>query len=402
MPLDPNIILSGKMPDIDPVGTAYKAMSMREMMQNSQIKQTEIDKTQNIKNALAGATTVDADGNVNFDHKKAVSNLSTVDPIAATQVQKQFQDQDLSNLKYQRDMADSLLSNVRHGPGVPPEITQNDWSNMRAMGIKANLPNAQNVPEIYPGESYFQSMMASHLNAKEQLENYQKNQGLAIDQQKANASTEEVSNKKQELQIERYKAFGGQPPGGAGATGATGGVQGGQVSDPSALVKNLVPPQHQQKVFDEIEAAQNTTQNASKILNAFDASAKEARPMSGGTGTSLSAINPWDSTANQKALHALMGPTFKDVEGTVRQAAMDNMNKNTTPQFGDSDRTIGIKRNALVGYLQSKSSAPTAKGFGIDLKNFPTTSFKTGPAVDADLGSMSNDDLRDYIKTHGG
>ncbi len=83
-----------------------------------------------------------------------------------------------------------------------------------------------------------------------------------------------------------------------------------------------------------------------------------------------------------------MGPTFQDIEGTVRQAAMDNMNQNTTPQFGDNEATIAKKRDALVGYITSKSSAPTAKGFGIDLSKFPTTAqsnatskYKTGDVV---------------------
>ncbi len=49
------------------------------------------------------------------------------------------------------------------------------------------------------------------------------------------------------------------------------------------------------------------------------------------------------------------------------------MFENTTPQFGDSKDTINKKRDALLGYMKSKSSAPTAKGFGIDLKKFNST-----------------------------
>ncbi len=143
--------------------------------------------------------------------------------------------------------------------------------------------------------------------------------------------------------------------------------------DPSTRVQFLVPPERQQKVFDEIEAAQNTSANGPGIMQAFDNAAKEVRPLTGGTGTSLTAFNPSIKSANQKALIARMGPTFKDVEGTVRQAAMDNMEHNTTPQFGDSDNTIATKRASLIQYLRSKEAAPTAKGFGIDLSRFPST-----------------------------
>lgn len=135
--------------------------------------------------------------------------------------------------------------------------------------------------------------------------------------------------------------------------------------DPASYVRYVVPPDRQQKVFDEIDAAQNTRANAPQILQAFDSAASKLHAAD---------FVPGMNNADQKALHALLGPTFKDVEGTVRQAAMDNMFDNTTPQFGDSKATIEKKRDALLGYMKSKSAAPTAKGFNIDLSKFNTTS----------------------------
>lgn len=134
--------------------------------------------------------------------------------------------------------------------------------------------------------------------------------------------------------------------------------------DPSVFVPRVVPEPRQKEVFTEIERAQDTKKLAGDIMKAFDNAAHNVH---------VADFVPGAANADQKALHALMGPTFKDVEGTVRQAAMDNMNKNTTPQFGDNKNTIKTKRNALMGYLQSKSSAPTAKGFGIDLDKFNST-----------------------------
>ena len=135
--------------------------------------------------------------------------------------------------------------------------------------------------------------------------------------------------------------------------------------DPATRVQWLVPKEHQAKVFDEIDAAKATAQNAPKILEAFDNAAKNLHAAD---------FVPGMDNADQKAIHALMGPTFKDVEGTVRQAAMDNMAHNTTPQFGDDANTVKTKRNALIGYLTSKQSAATGKGYGIDLSRFPSTS----------------------------
>ena len=138
-------------------------------------------------------------------------------------------------------------------------------------------------------------------------------------------------------------------------------------ADPATRVQFLVPPSHQAKVFDEIGAAQNSVQSGPKILEAFDNAANKIH---------LADFNPFDENVDQKSMHTLLGPTFKDVEGTVRQAAMDNVFHNTTPQFGDSKRTLAVKRASLEQYLQSKSAAPTAKGFGIDLNKFPSTNIK--------------------------
>jgi hypothetical protein len=136
-------------------------------------------------------------------------------------------------------------------------------------------------------------------------------------------------------------------------------------ADPSTRVQFLVPPAQQGKVFDEIGAAQETAKSAPAILQAFD---RAASP------THLKDYIPGMENADQKAIHALMGPTFKDIEGTVRQAAMDNMAHNTTPHpFSDTAQEIQTKRNALEGYLTSKMAAPNAKGFGIDLTKFPST-----------------------------
>jgi hypothetical protein len=140
-------------------------------------------------------------------------------------------------------------------------------------------------------------------------------------------------------------------------------------ADPAQMVRYLVPKEHQQKVFDEIDTAQNTAANAPQILQAFDKASNNMHAMD---------LVPGTLNADQKALHALMGPTFKDVEGTVRQAAMDNMFKNITPQVGDDANTKRTKRAALVGYLKSKSAAPVAKGYGLDLQKFNSTNFNGG------------------------
>lgn len=137
-------------------------------------------------------------------------------------------------------------------------------------------------------------------------------------------------------------------------------------SDPSMFVSHLVPKEHQKAVFDEIQRAQDTKHMGKSILEAFDTAATENTIARTGAGLLR-------TPGSVYALHQAMQPTFKDLEGTVRQAAMDNTFKNITPMPGDTQHKIDQKREALEQYLQSKAAAPTAKGFGIDLDRFGTT-----------------------------
>jgi len=137
-------------------------------------------------------------------------------------------------------------------------------------------------------------------------------------------------------------------------------------TDPAVLVPYRVPKEHQEAVYKEVERAQDTRRMGDAILKAFDNAANENTVLK--TGAGLLRTPPSVLT-----LHQAMQPTFKDLEGTVRQAAMDNTFKNITPAPGDLGSTVAIKREALKDYLRSKASAPRAKSFGIDLDKFKST-----------------------------
>ena len=137
--------------------------------------------------------------------------------------------------------------------------------------------------------------------------------------------------------------------------------------DPAAFVPSVVPADRQKDVFGEIERAQDTRRMGDTILKSFDQAAHDNTVLKTGAGLVR-------TPASVYALHQSMQPTFKDLEGTVRQAAMDNTFTNITPRPGDTRATINTKRDALVDYLKSKVSAPQAKAYGIDLDKFQTTS----------------------------
>lgn len=131
------------------------------------------------------------------------------------------------------------------------------------------------------------------------------------------------------------------------------GAEKGNIS-PAKLVPALVPQHHQEAVYKELERAENTRKAAGEILKAFDTA---------GAQWKMKGVD----RSGQKAFEALMGPTFADIEGTVRQAAMDNAFHNMKPMPGDTDEDLRMKRQTVEHYLQSKSAAPRSESYGIKL-----------------------------------
>lgn len=153
-----------------------------------------------------------------------------------------------------------------------------------------------------------------------------------------------------------------------------GGQQGGAFNqaDPSMLVGQLVPKELQPKAYEEIGRAQNVAKNKEAILAAFDRAADEMH--SGGTGVLNAATLGHYESPGQKALMQLLLPNFKQIDGTVRQAAMDETFKNVVPTGWNMKDAVQSKRQALVNWMQSEMSAPITKGNGIDLSRFASTS----------------------------
>lgn len=140
--------------------------------------------------------------------------------------------------------------------------------------------------------------------------------------------------------------------------------------DPASMVPYIVPQDRQKEVFQEIKDAQNITKNGPKILSAFDQAVKDKSLGSG-------KINP----VSINNLHQLMLPLFEGIDGTVRQAAMDETFRNITPSLLDSDAKSEPRRKALVDWITSRSAAPTSKGFGLDLAKFQSTSHDVGGQI---------------------
>lgn len=148
----------------------------------------------------------------------------------------------------------------------------------------------------------------------------------------------------------------------------TNGAGGLGQKDPATLVPALVPKEQQAKVFDEIKYAQNVKSLTPKILAAFDEATKAG----------FAKTVPGLESAGQKAFSGLINTTVQETEGTARAAAFKSIEDKMRPQFGDSAETLASKRRTVVDYLSSKSAAPNAKAFGIDLAKFASTAPQRG------------------------
>lgn len=145
-------------------------------------------------------------------------------------------------------------------------------------------------------------------------------------------------------------------------------AQGGFVqADPAQLVPYMVKdPAQQQKVYEEIGRAQNVGTNGSKIMKAFEDASNDNTVLSTGAGYLR-------TPGSVMALHQLLLPNFKQIDGTVRQAAMDETFHNVTPAPGDTQAKLASKRQALQDWMHSETAAPIAKGHLLDLSRFAST-----------------------------
>lgn len=161
---------------------------------------------------------------------------------------------------------------------------------------------------------------------------------------------------------------------GAGAGATQPGLSG---IDPAILVPTYIKdPAAQKAALEEIKNRQNVSLNGQKILAAFDQAAKDTSGM--GAASSL-AYTP----GSIMSLHQLMLPNFKTIDGTVRQAAMDESFHNVTPSGMDTADRLASKRQALHDWMVSESASPMTHGASqgmIDLDKYSKTALPSGIA----------------------
>lgn len=140
--------------------------------------------------------------------------------------------------------------------------------------------------------------------------------------------------------------------------------------EPEQAVAHLVPKEHQKEVFGEIKRAEDARRNESAILSEFDKAAKD------NTLTRRVFQHAGAEPASLANTRNMLMPVLKDNEGRINETEIKMM-EDYLPKAGDSDSKIAQKRQSLQSFIQAKKSAPTAKGFGIDLESLNST--RTAP-----------------------
>lgn len=187
MDLNPNIILSGKPADPpNPLAMATQALNLKDLAAKSQINQYQMQQAMAQRQAAANSITTDESGNPQFDQKNYLNQMAKINPAGLQQAQQEQGQMSLEQLKNHNDMAQQLMQSVPTGADVAPDQKQSAWS--KAINIaKANgLPQADKMPDQYPGDSFVNNLQMHLLNAKDQIELQQKGQDLAIRQEEAN------------------------------------------------------------------------------------------------------------------------------------------------------------------------------------------------------------------------
>ena len=150
--------------------------------------------------------------------------------------------------------------------------------------------------------------------------------------------------------------------------------------DPLEAVPLLVPDHAKAApIYEEIARARTVAKHLPMAMDAFD---KAAQDVGGPTGYAAYAGGMRHSP-HQQHLESLMLPMFTDIDGTVRQGAMDTAFATMLPSAGDGARKLAVKRQALIDWFTSKAQHPNATANRIPIPDVDAVinKFQTKPSL---------------------
>jgi hypothetical protein len=143
-------------------------------------------------------------------------------------------------------------------------------------------------------------------------------------------------------------------------------------ANPEEFIPIIVPEAHQKEALAEVKRARDTQHGMQFAMQAFEDMVNQVKSVK----TLGGLIQPEARTRLESAIL----PTVQDLEGSVRQTAMDYAKKAYIPTLDDvTFGRVDGKRKALREYFKSKSAAPTFEAYA----HVPLTSFAgTAPVAE--------------------
>jgi hypothetical protein len=187
MPLDPNIILQGQLPQLqNPLDVQQKAMTLKHLAQQTQLADQTFADDQNMRQAYKRNVTVGPDGKPTLNQAGVLSDLTQSNPMQAITAQKEFTAQDLAAKEQKMKALDDtvktgkmLVSQIPTG-AVPPDQKQAAWTNMLNQGKQLGMPNHDSLPPQYPGDDFVNNMKLHLMTAEDQLKQQNSDRDYAI------------------------------------------------------------------------------------------------------------------------------------------------------------------------------------------------------------------------------
>lgn len=199
MPIDPRIALGVQGPQIDPIGSMAKGLSMRRMMQENQAAERDQAEKMAMSDILKRNTVADPTGKVSVNRGAAMSELYKVNPEKAMAWQKQMDEMDAAQMAKVTGQAKELAWGAN----------QDNWGQTRQRAIELGLPNADKLPEMYSPQ-FVERWQMGTLKGEEQLaqRRHQEDQALKYaslrdSREDRQLRTSEMKSDKRERQVEQ-------------------------------------------------------------------------------------------------------------------------------------------------------------------------------------------------------
>lgn len=277
MPLDPSIILGIQAPQIDnPLDVQNKALTMRHLTNLNRVQDQGIADDQAMRSAFANNVSPGPDGQPTVDRAGVLSDLARTAPLKAIDQQKAFSAQDLQmqeqkmkTLSGQLNTGKTILAQVPTDPNTPMEQKQAAWTKMKAQGAQYGLPNNDNLPDQYPGDSFVRNMQVHLLTAEEQMAQQNKDREFGQKSTELDYKHEENQIKRQQMGVDRDNKDAEAldkhlSQGWAGRSGQAGAVQGKIVSAQAAQA--LIDQGQTQKGGLDSRQIEELAQSTAKLL----------------------------------------------------------------------------------------------------------------------------------------